>query len=110
MSRSIRILGKARADIVQILNWLDRRSPQGAANWYIVLVATIDKLVSKPEGYPILAEASPRWNRRIHQALFKTSRGKNYRIVFEWTDVEVQILRVRSPYQRPLRRRDLPRP
>jgi len=64
--------------------------------------------LANSEGFSILSEALPRWNRGIHQALFKTPRGRRYRIVFELTETEIRILRVRGPGQPPLRRRDVP--
>ena len=108
MSRSLRIQARARADIDQIFDWLERRSPQGAAAWYHALYEAIGNIAEKPEAYPIASEAMPRWNREIHQTLFKTTRGKRYRIVFELTQSEIRILRVRGPGQPPLRRRDFP--
>jgi len=108
MSRLPRILAKARADIDHIFNWLERRSPQGAATWYSALFAAVGKITASPHGYAVVSEALPRWNRKIHQAFFKTPRGKRYRIIFELTDTEIRILRVRGPGQPPLRGRDLP--
>jgi plasmid stabilization system protein ParE len=108
MSRSLRFLARARADIDRIFGWLDRRSPQGAATWYDALFEAVGRIVEAPDSYPVAAESLSRWNRRIHQALFKTPRGNRYRIVFELTETDIRILRVRGPGQPPLRRRDLP--
>lgn len=108
MSRSLRVLSKAKADIDRVFLWLKSRSPQGAANWYVALTKAVGRIVESPDGYPAAAEVLPRWNREIHEALFKTARGKRYRIVFELTESEVRILRVRGPGQPPLHRRDLP--
>jgi plasmid stabilization system protein ParE len=108
MSRSLRILARARADIDAIYDWLQRRSPRGAATWYNALFAAVGRIAENPDAYAVVSEAAPRWNRKIHQALFKTPRGRLYRIVFEWTDAEILILRIRGPGQPPLRRRDLP--
>jgi plasmid stabilization system protein ParE len=92
-----------------IFDWLQRRSPQGAATWFNALSEAVDKIVENPGGYAPISEALPRWNRQIRQALFKTPRGKRYRIVFELTETEIRLLRVRGPGQPPLRRRDFPK-
>jgi plasmid stabilization system protein ParE len=97
-----------RDDTETIFSWLQQRSPQGATTWYEALREAVKSVAARPEIYPAFPEAMPRWNRQIHQALFKTPRGRRYRIVFEWTDTEIRILRVRGPGQRPLRSQDLP--
>jgi plasmid stabilization system protein ParE len=108
MSRTLRIFARAREDIDRIFDWLEARSPQGARNWYEALYAEVRRISQNPISYPLASEALPRWNRQIHQALFKTKRGRHYRIVFELTETEIRILRVRGPGQPPLRRRDVP--
>jgi plasmid stabilization system protein ParE len=108
MTRSLRIFPRADADVERIFVWLARRSPQGAAAWYAAFSATIGRIVDNPVGFAVASEALPRWNRDIRQTLFKTARGNRYRIVFELTESEIRILRVRGPGQPPLRRRDLP--
>lgn len=107
MSRSLRILSRARADIHVIYDWLDQRSTSGAATWYDALTAAVKRIADCPERYPEITEALPRWKRKIHQSQFKTPRGRIYRIIFEWTEFEILILRVRGPGQRPVRRDDL---
>jgi plasmid stabilization system protein ParE len=108
MSRTVRILAQAKSDIEQIFAWIESRSPKGAAAWYRTLFDAVEKIAAVPEGYPLITESTPRWNRKLHQALFKTARGNRYRAVFELTDVEIRILRIRGPGQPPLRRRDIP--
>lgn len=108
MTRTLRTFPRADADIERIFVWLAKRSPQGAATWYAAFSIAIGRIVDKPMSFAVAAEALPRWNRDIRQALFKTSRGNRYRIVFELIDAEIRILRVRGPGQPRLRRRDLP--
>jgi hypothetical protein len=90
-----------------ILNWLVQRSVRGAISWYVAFRQAVEKISSSPES---LAEApeSQRLGRQLRQALFKTRRGRVYRIIFEVSDTEIILLRVRGPGQSPLRRRDLP--
>jgi len=108
MTRPVQIVRRARLDIEAIFDWLERRSPQGAATWYEKLSETIRQIAMHPEARPLVAETSQRWNRKLQQSLFKTPRGRWYRIIFEATELELLILRVRGPGQRPLRRRDIP--
>ena len=110
MSRSLRILTRAREDIDYIFDWLERRSPQGATSWYDALFKAVGIIGDNPERYAMLSDALPRWNRKIHQALFKTPRGHRYRIIFEVSEREILILRVRGSGQPPLRRGDIPSP
>jgi hypothetical protein len=60
------------------------------------------------ESFAEAPESGP-LKRSLRQAPFKTRRGRVYRIVFEASENEIMILRVRGPGQSPLRRRDLPR-
>lgn len=46
-------------------------------------------------------------NREIRQILFKTPRGRMYRMVFTIVGPDVRVLAIRGPGQAPLKRRDL---
>lgn len=108
MSRLLRIVDQADKDAEKIYAWLMRRSPRGAAAWSEALFDAIRRVAEKPESYSTIPEARPRWQRTIYQALFKTRRGNPYRLLFEVTDTELRILRVRGLGQPRLRRRDIP--
>ena len=45
--------------------------------------------------------------REIRQTLFKTPRGRMYRMVFTIVGSDVRVLAIRGPGQAPLNRRDL---
>jgi plasmid stabilization system protein ParE len=107
MSRRLQIVQRAQLDVDAIFNWLAPRSVQGAISWYLAFRRAIDKISESPESFAQAAE-SPRLGIQVRQALFKTRRGRTYRIVFEATETEIMILRVRGPGQAPLRPRDLP--
>ena len=106
MSRDINTHRRALADIARILHWLRRRSPRGATSWRNALWRTFFRIMEDAEGFP-MADESPHLGRPVRQALFKTRMGRRYRIIFEFTDTAVRILRIRRPGQRPLRKRDL---
>jgi len=107
MSRTLRIVERARADVDQIFTWLVRRSPQGAIAWYLAFKRAIDRIADVGDNLGLSPEGE-RLQREIRQALFKTRRGRIYRVLFEIQDLEIVILRVRGPGQALLRRRDMP--
>src|SRR5438067_13870617 len=107
MSRPLRILGRAAADADEIFHWLVQRSVAGAISWYAALLAALDGIASSPDRFPEAPESRP-LGCPLRQALFKTRRGRVYRIVFQVVDTETIVLRVRGPGQTSLRRRDLP--
>jgi plasmid stabilization system protein ParE len=106
MSRTPQIVERARADVDNIFNWLVNRSVQGAISWYLAFYRAVDRIGSAPESHAKAAE-SHQLGRPLKQALFKTRRGRTYRIVFEVHADGVIILRVRGPGQAPLRNRDV---
>jgi plasmid stabilization system protein ParE len=107
MSRVLRILERARSDVDEVFDRLVHRSLQGAISWYLAFRYAIETIAATPENFAEAAESHP-LGRPLRQALFKTRRGRVYRIVFETSDTEIMIVRVRGPGQSPLRRRDLP--
>jgi plasmid stabilization system protein ParE len=106
MSRTLRIVERARSDVDDIFNWLVQRSAPGAISWYLAFHRAIEKMALSPESYAEAPE-SHRLGRQLRQAPFRTRRGRVYRIVFEISDNDVLVLRVRGPGQSALRRRDL---
>ncbi len=105
MSRTLRILERARTDVEVIFNWLVHRSVRGAISWYVAFRLASAKIADSPESFSEAAESAA-LGRYLRQAFFKTRRGRFYRIVFEFSDSEVFLLRIRGPGQPPLRRRD----
>ena len=79
---------------------------QGAIFWYLAFRRAIEKIATSPEVFAEAPEAHA-LGRPLRQAPFKTRRGRVYRIVFEVSDTEIMVLRVRGPGQSPLRGRDL---
>ena len=56
MSRPIRIVERARADVDGIFDWLAPRSVQGAIAWYLAFRRAIDKIGELPETFAEAAE------------------------------------------------------
>lgn len=107
MSRTLRILESAQSDVDKIFQWIGRRSVGGAVRWFMAFLDAIAKVASSPDSFPIGPE-SYYLNRPLREALFKTRRGRTYRIVFELSNNEILVLRIRGPGQSPIKRRDLP--
>ena len=99
MSRTLRIVERARIDVEEIFNWLVHRSMRGAISWYLAFYRAVDTIAAAPEAFGEASEAVllGRW---LHQSIFKTRRGRTYRIIFELSDAEI--------IQRPLKGRELP--
>jgi plasmid stabilization system protein ParE len=104
MSRTPQIVERARANVDNIFNWLVTRSVkvQSLGTWRLI----VERIASAPETDAEAAE-SDQLGRPLKQSLFKTRRGRTYRIVFQVDQGEIIILRVRGPGQAPLRNRDL---
>jgi plasmid stabilization system protein ParE len=105
--RTLRILERARTDVDNIFDWLVRRSVRGAISWYLAFWRAAEKITAAPETFAAAPE-SGLLGRQLSHALFKTRRGRIYRIVFEFSDTDVVLLRVRGPGQLRLQRRELP--
>ncbi len=105
MSRPLRILQQAQNDVDDIFNWLVRRSIRGAISWYLAFGQAIGRIQEAPENYSRAPE-SEILHCELRQAFFKTRRGRRYRIIFQFDDQTIIVLRIRGPGQAPLRRRD----
>ena len=103
----VRVLGRAQADIDHIYLWLRKRSPVGAAAWYTVLLHTLDELGDGRVAHSEAPEAT-KLGVELRQTLFKTRRGRVYRLLLVIREDELRVLRVRGPGQRPVAQRDLP--
>ncbi len=84
-----------------IFDWLKTKSPQGAADWYHAYTKAVADLRENPELWPV-ADESPRRRRVIRQVLFRTKRGRRYRLLFAIEAGAVLVLHVRAPGQKPI--------
>jgi plasmid stabilization system protein ParE len=98
MSREIHLTRKAEADLDSILTWLESRSPSGAVTWLKSLEAAFESLEEHAASYP-LAPENDSFAEEIRERLFKTKRGRPYRLLFSLTAKQVQILHIRGPGQ-----------
>lgn len=92
------VLPRAETDIDSIFNWLSGRSLLGAKNWVLALKLAFDR-ISKDADSLALAPESRLVNEQIRQCLFKTPKGRTYRILCLVEREGVIVLRVRGPGQ-----------
>jgi plasmid stabilization system protein ParE len=92
------------ADAIYI--WLAKRSVVGAGRWYRTFLDAAASLNNNPSRCG-LAPESVAVGYEIRQHLFKTPRGRKYRLLYLVTGDEVRILRVRGPGQAPVTGADL---
>ena len=88
MSFRVHINGRAWADVASIYAWLEARSPIGAARWYASFLEASFGLRHTPLSHGVAME--DQWlGRSIRQRLFRTRRGRFYRLLFAVQDDEV---------------------
>ena len=98
MKREINLTRRAEADLDSILTWLESRSPSGAVVWLKSLEATFEWLEENAASCP-LAPENDSFAEEIRERLFKTKRGRYYRLLFTMTARQVQLLHIRGPGQ-----------
>ncbi len=95
MTYSLRILDRAQVDVRRIFEWLNEKSPAGSKRWYAAFEAAVLRLRENPFLWP-LAPEDEFVNYEIHHCVFRTRRGRPYRILYTVVDREIRILHVRS--------------
>ncbi len=106
MNRTLLILRRAENDVERIYGWLVKRSPIGALRWRGAYLQAITEIKHDPLRFASASEPSLA-SRQVRQRMFRTPRGRNYRILFIVTDEFIRILRIRGPGQPPVRRHQI---
>lgn len=98
MSYTVRFSRKADANAVVIFDWISKRSPEGADRWLNALEAGIRKLqlhankcVPAPEADELGID--------LRQLIFRTRRGRLYRLLFVIRDHIVHLTAIRGAGQ-----------
>jgi plasmid stabilization system protein ParE len=102
MKYALRITREAVTDANAIYDWLAQSSPTGAVRWFDAFLDAPTSVSRDPLACTS-AHEGPNLRIDIRERLFRTRRGKAYRLLFTVTGSQVRILRVRAPGQRPLR-------
>jgi plasmid stabilization system protein ParE len=101
MTHRVVILRRADEDTNTIYVWLAKRSVAGAGRWYRAFLDAAASLSSDPFRCGSAPESAT-VGYDVRQHLFKTPRGRKYRLLYLVTDDEVRILRIRGPGQAPV--------
>lgn len=107
MSFRVHLEPRAHQHLLQITRWLSERSLIGANHWLDAFDEAVEQLEFNADGCA-LAPENTLVNAEIRQTLFKTRRGRTYRLVFTIDGSDVRVLAVRGPGQAPLSHQDLP--
>lgn len=106
MSYNVQVMQRTQEDVLQIVEWINERSMQGASTWYAAYERMLERLQEQPLACGQALEAK-QLGRDLREAMFKTPQGNVYRGVFLVEGESVFLLRVRGPGQSPLTRADL---
>ena len=82
MSFIIHELPKAKADKRAILVWLLERSPQGGEAWLKAYDSLLVSLEQNADSFGRALEDKDCHHQEVQQALFKTRRGRVYRVLY----------------------------
>jgi hypothetical protein len=101
MKHGLSLTVSARHEVDQILLWLHERSPAGATSWYAALTSALEEVTKDPKRFARAMEAKD-LNRDLFETVFRTSRGRRYRLIFECRSSSIIIVGVRGPGQPPM--------
>lgn len=93
-------------DADRSFEWFAACSPQGAIRWHHAFEETLMELESNADQFAVAAESAA-VGVEVRQKLFRTRRGRTYRLLFTIVDREVRVLRVRGPGQPTVSRDDI---
>lgn len=86
---------RAERDADAIYTWLLKHTAKGAANWFSAFRDALQAIRSEPGIYSRAPEADM-LRIDLRQALFKTSRGRLYRLLFTVAHEAVHVAAVRG--------------
>lgn len=98
MSYRVLLTARAESDIDTILGYLRKRSSQGAGTW----AATLDDVLTELEvsaDQAALAPENEDHSEEIRHIIFRTPRGRSYRLLYFVRLDEVIVTHVRGPGQ-----------
>ena len=90
------LMPPAERQLVETYDWLAERSRAGANAWFNRFIAALETL----ETQPLLCAVAPENSgtvREVRQLLFRTRKGRRYRVLFTVDQADVVILQIRGP-------------
>jgi mRNA-degrading endonuclease RelE of RelBE toxin-antitoxin system len=106
MKFSVVVLQRAWTDADRMYEWIASKSPQGARQWHRSFEDALLELQWDAELHS-LAPENVKLNRNIRQKIFRTRRGRPYRLIFAIAGKDVHVLCVRGPGQEPVNLSDI---
>ena len=79
MSYRVHVSEPAEEDADRVYTWIRERSPDGASRWWNVLLAALEKLKDQAASFALAPEADD-FEEPLRQILFRTRRGRTYRV------------------------------
>jgi len=102
----VRLLPRAAMDMQSIFDHIAERSQAGAKRWFSAFEETLQRLEANADAYGSAPEAEV-LDRPVKQCMFKTRKGRTYRVVYTIEVSTVWVHRVRGPGQPSLREDEL---
>ncbi len=101
MKQEVRLTHEADTCVRDIRDWLTEQSPAGALRWLDALESACRQIAERADSYGLAPEADA-FGEPLRQSLFKTRRGKTYRILFVIRGRVVHVVSVRGAGQAPI--------
>jgi len=98
MKFHVEMTAQAGRDLDEILSWIAKRSPQGAATWHQRWLEVLNYLESSADKASLAPEDADH-DQAIRNVVFKTRRGRRYRIILTIQNEVVYALHIRGPGQ-----------
>lgn len=93
MSFDVILLRESQRDLDDILAFLAKHSPAGAARWLEALELAVDALETNPSRYA-LAPENELVTKTVRNISFKTRKGRPYRLVYTVVEQQVRVFRI----------------
>lgn len=98
MRYAVQLTTEAYENIEGILTWITEQSVAGAMTWSNRFDEILDDLAEDPQRFPLAPESNYDGT-EIRQIIFRTRRGKPYRVLFSIQNDVVYIRHIRGPGQ-----------